>query len=381
MWIACDEAGHTGPDLLAKDQRFFAFASVNVSDEEARALISDARQVYPVQMPELKASKLMGSHNGRRLVSYIVQQLDGRFAINAHDKLLALCGWVFEYIFEPVYQSDPRIFYRKDFHRFIAMFCYLWFSDERSEAKVALAQFQAFMRSKDISDAPVLFEYESTAITAQPHPFELIQRFATGFKKLIATDVANIKNHTTDKGTWTLDLSASGLWSHLNYWGQRNEPLTVVCDDSKPLRAIEGDLDDIGRKAFDERARRLFGYRSSEWELAKPLEFVDSRTHPSIQLADILASTAVYCFSKGLPDGMETTVEIIHRGKLPASIFPDYERVDLENDTVIIHYAVLYELAMTAEGRGTGAPIEVYYELAAQGVASGELTLEQQDLD
>jgi hypothetical protein len=86
-------------------------------------------------------------------------------AINASDKLLALCGWVFEYISEPVYQHDPRIFYEKDFHRFIAMFCYLWFQDERSEAANALAQFQAYMRSKDISLAPNPTQLEDIGLT------------------------------------------------------------------------------------------------------------------------------------------------------------------------------------------------------------------------
>ena len=110
------------------------------------------------------------------------------------------------------------------------------------------------------------------------------------------------------------------------------------------------------------------------WEPQKPVEFVDSRAHPSVQLADILASTAVYCYSNGLPEGMEATGEILDAGMLRDSIFPDFERVKLENSEVMVHYAVLYELAATAEGRGTGAPIEVYYEMAEQGVASGELS-------
>ncbi|WOS64264.1 DUF3800 domain-containing protein [Sinorhizobium fredii] len=374
MLIACDEAGHTGPDLLAKDQRYFAFASVNISDEEAWAIIAEARKAHPVQMPELKASKLMASKRGQRLISHIVKQLEGRFAVNAHDKLLALCGWVFEYIVEPVYQHDPRIFYRKDFHRFIAMFCYLWFLDERSEAADALAQFQAYMRSKDISQAPILFDFKGGIPTSQPHPFELIQRFATGYKDVIARDNANIEHHTSDKGTWTLDLSASGLWSHLNHWGKQKKPLTVICDDSKPLRAIAKDLDGDGWDATVERARVMFGHQDLGWEFERPIEFVDSRAHPSVQLADILASTVVYCYSNGLPEGMEATAELLEAGMLRDSIFPDLERVRLENDQVKVHYAVLYELAATAEGHGTGAPIDVFYEIAEQGVASGELS-------
>lgn len=113
MLLACDGAEFTGPDLLAKDQRYFAFASVNISDDEEWLLINAARKAHPVQMPELKASKLMASNQGRRLIAHIIQNLSGRFAINACDKLLALCGWVFEYVFEPVFQDNPSIFYEK----------------------------------------------------------------------------------------------------------------------------------------------------------------------------------------------------------------------------------------------------------------------------
>ena len=374
MLIACDEAGHTGPDLLADDQQYFAFASVNISDDEAWALIADARKAQPVQMPELKASKLMSSNQGRRLVSHIITQIEGRFAINAHDKLLALCGWVFEYIFEPVFQDDPRIFYQKDFHRFIAMFCYMWFSDKNSEAADALAQFQAYMRRKDITLAPVLFNFQGGGPIGQPHPFELIRRFATGYKEVIAQDNANIEHLTPDKGTWTLDLSASGLWSHLNHWGKQKKPLKVICDDSKPLRAISEDLVASEPNAGIVRAKAMFGEKDLGWELKSPVEFVDSRAYPSIQLADLLASTVVYCYSKGLPKGMEEIGEILDAGMLRDSIFPDFERVDLENNRVMVNYAVLYELAAVAEGHGTGVPIEVYYEIAEESVASGELS-------
>lgn len=376
MWIACDEAGHTGPDLLAKEQRYFAFASVNISDEEAWALIQEARSLFPVQMPELKASKLLASNQGRRLVSFVLEKLDGRFAINAHDKLLALCGWIFEYVFEPVYQDDPKIFYDKDFHRFVAMFCYLWFQSDTSEAKETLAQFQALMRFKDTERAPNLFQFDAAKATQSPHPFELIRRFATGHRKLIEQEIREIVEFTDDKGLWTLDLSASGLWSHLNHWGAHSKPLSVLCDDSKPLRAIESKLSGSDDDPAIARAKALLAANKLGWTYARPLEFVDSRAHPSVQLADILASTVVYCYSNGLPPGMEGAGEILDRGMLRDSIFPDLDRVDLANPAVRVHYAVLYELAMTAEGNGTGLPVEEYFRVAEHGVASGELAFE-----
>lgn len=109
--IACDEAGHTGPDLLHKDQRFFAFSSVAISDVEAFEIVSKARTDHPVQMPELKASKLLASQRGRKLIDALLNAVEGRYVVSVSEKLLALCGWLFEYIYEPVYQDDPRLLY------------------------------------------------------------------------------------------------------------------------------------------------------------------------------------------------------------------------------------------------------------------------------
>jgi predicted transglutaminase-like cysteine proteinase len=140
--ISCDEAGHTGPDLLQKDQRMFAFSSVAISDGEAFEIIRKARENHPVQMPELKASRLLASERGRRLVADLLAAIDGRYVVSVNDKLLALCGWFFEYIYEPVYQDNPRLLYEKNFHRFVAMYTWLWMTDPSSQAKEAIEQFQ-----------------------------------------------------------------------------------------------------------------------------------------------------------------------------------------------------------------------------------------------
>jgi hypothetical protein len=103
--VACDEAGHTGPDLLQKDQRFFAFSSVAVGDEEAFEIINKARRDHPVQMPELKAPRLLSTERGRNLVSSLLCEIEGRYVVSFYDKLLALCSWFFEYIYEPVYHD------------------------------------------------------------------------------------------------------------------------------------------------------------------------------------------------------------------------------------------------------------------------------------
>ena len=83
--IACDESGHTGPDLLQKDQRYFAYTSVAISDAEAYEIIQKARAAQAVQMPELKAQALMGSERGRRLIAALLTEIEGRYIVNIND--------------------------------------------------------------------------------------------------------------------------------------------------------------------------------------------------------------------------------------------------------------------------------------------------------
>jgi hypothetical protein len=104
---------------LDKDQRYFAYASVAITDAEASEIIRQARASYPVQMAELKASRLMGSTQGRRLIVALLKTIEGRYIVSINDKLLALCGWFFEYIYEPVYQANPSLLYEEDLHRLL----------------------------------------------------------------------------------------------------------------------------------------------------------------------------------------------------------------------------------------------------------------------
>jgi len=240
--IACDESGHTGPDLLHKGQRYFAYASVAIGDAEAYDIIQTARSAHPVQMPELKARALLGSERGRKLVATLLAAIEGRYIVSIYDKLLALCGWFFEYIYEPVYQDDPRLLYEKDFHRFVAMYTWLWMTDHQSQARTAIEQFQRYMRSRNPADAPFLFDNPRPPLTDEgtEHPFESILRFAYGYRDIIIADNARMGRELPDGGRWTLDLSTAALWSHLNHWGATGTLLSVRCDASSRSRPASG---------------------------------------------------------------------------------------------------------------------------------------------
>jgi hypothetical protein len=349
--IACDEAGHTGPDLLHKDQRYFAYASVAVTDAEASEIILQARVKYPVQMSELKASRLMGSSQGRRLIVALLNEIQGRYIVSINDKLLALCGWFFEYIYEPVYQADPRLLYEKDLHRFVAMYAWLWMRDNESQARPTIEQFQRYMRSRDPADAPFLFDRPRPPLSLEgtEHPFETVLRFAYGYRDIIIVDNARLDTELPDHGRWTLDLSTSGLWSHLNHWGSTRNLLSVRCDASKPLQAnienFTGDEDDPAIW----RARRFHKPQRLGWKLVEPIAFVDSRNHPAIQLADVIASAMVTIVKNDYSQDHRAVAEVLFPHVHEHSIMPDMDVIDPATRNALVNSLILFDLAKRAE--------------------------------
>lgn len=64
--ISCDEAGFTGRRMLDDDQPVFAYTAIDLTAEEAAAIVAATRQKYRVQAPELKAQGCAGATTGAR---------------------------------------------------------------------------------------------------------------------------------------------------------------------------------------------------------------------------------------------------------------------------------------------------------------------------
>lgn len=374
-----DEAGNTGSLLLDPDQRFFVYATVAFSNDEAAALIAEARAKFPVQMPELKGKKLMTTPRGRQLAAYVIERLGDRCAVNAHDKVVALCGYLFEYLYEPVYQFDPSIFYQKDLHRFVAMYAFTFFTGPDRLGPEALDQFQKYMRSLDEADAPLFFGPLKQPGDIPGHPFQSVLTFARGYRDIIIADNKQLHGTVPGGKSWVLDLAASGLWSHLNHWGRKGPPLKVICDESKPLEAIAPHLDGSENDPAIKRARTVM--KKTEplgWKLVEPIAFGNSKDNPAIQLADILASATYYLLTNGTTAEMQPTGERIDKVMLKDSIFPDWERVDLKQRTPAVNYVMLYHLSTLAEqGANPYAGVAEMYKEAEIAWVKGELPVGQ----
>ena len=378
--IACDEAGYTGPDLLQAEQRYFAFASIQISDAEASEIIQRVRARHPVQMPELKAKKLMTSDRGRKLIKALLDETEGRYVFSVFDKLLALCAQIFEYIYEPVYQADPRLLYEKKLHRFVAMYAWLWFQEGGSEALHFIQQFQQYMRTRDPADAPFLFDTPRPPLSTDgsEHPFECVLRFAYGYREIIITDNADLETVLPQFSKVGIGYFHRRALESSKSLGTNKKPLLVRCDASKPLRAMAPTLKGDASDAGIERAHRLHAEKGSlGWCLAEPVSFVNSRRRPSVQLADVIAGGAVAMLAKEVPDSCVDIHERLAKHIHPHSILPDFDTINPANRSAAVNALVLYDLAQRAErGRDPYADLEFVYRLAEVASGKGDYRLD-----
>jgi hypothetical protein len=256
--ISCDEAGYTGNHLLDETQPYFAYASHDLSVEEAKGLLDEARALYPVQMPELKARKLLRSNRGRRLLEFVADRVEGRYIATLYDKRLALCCKLFEYIYEPVLQENNRLFYENGLHKFVAMFLYMHLLATPATMGLLAAEFELFLRTLDPSDAPTLLG--SGPEDDPMDPLGMVRRFARGFNVVIARETQSLRE-IGDRGRWMLDLTTTAVYSHLVAWGRRHPLIEVVCDDSKPLMAL-GETFDVMINRNDHPTLTVMGTQS-----------------------------------------------------------------------------------------------------------------------
>ena len=140
------------------------------------------------------------------------------------------------------------------------------------------------------------------------------------------------------------------------------------CDASKPLqtniKSFTGDESDPGiRRARENHNPERFG-----WRLLEPIAFVDSRNHPAIQLADVIAGAMVAVAASDVLSEFQTIGEKIARHIHRHSIVPDMEIIDPSTRSAAVNALIAYDLAKRAERHGDP------YELLAEMYHQAELS-------
>lgn len=371
--VFCDESGYTGTRLLDPEQRVFSFAAVAIGDDEAWTVLDAARKRHGVIGTEIKAASLIKSEPGRALMLDSLRAMDGRYRFVVFDKLLGLCTKLFEYIYEPVFKDDPRILYDKDLHRFVGMYCYMFFTSGDPVAERAMREFERFMRTLDPATAPSLFDPGEALDDG--NPFEMVRRFAQGYRSRILRDNLQGLPQMADQGRWTLDLGISGVWSLLSHFGRAGAPLRVTCDRSAPLEAAAKSLDAdtiAGIVAFAHGRSRA--NEPQGWTPAAPIRFADSRDHPAMQLADLAAGAATACLRPGMERrGLLQIAEALDPHQHAHSVMPDFSHLDLKTRKAAVNWVILHGLGERAKrGSDPHALLAELYDASERSWDRGE---------
>ena len=340
--LYCDEAGYTGNNLLDPEQPFFTYATLAIEPDAARELVAKELRDWRIDGAELKGKRLLGSNRGQQAITSIVRMLADRLKISVLHKRYSLAGKFFEHTFEPVLAKKSSLFYNAGFHRFISNILYFEaFAGKKSAAGV-LERFQEVIRARDADRVPIIFSTRGIS-SEYSEVLREIEAFVLCHQGIIAKDIAKYSGeHPID--SWMLDLSVTALFWLLAKWGERYESLVVCCDESKPLHQNREAFEMmIGRTdrayiAFEDKRQSVL------FNLAEPLHFLDSKAHPGIQLADVVATA--FTFALRYPQKKTSSIwrEMLDPVVSEFSIFPDAELLDLKDEAPFVNRLVLHEL-------------------------------------
>ncbi len=360
--IYFDESGFTGNNLLHPEQKFFAYASIATSDEEAQKFVERIINKYNIQNGELKGSKLVRFHRGRKAIDEIFSEFAGRIKISLSEKKFALACKLFEYIFEPSISQINSAFYRVGFHKFVATMLYLEFSARAAGAEELFVEFEELMRRKREADLTSLFS--SSADPENSHILANIREFAQARADDVRTELESLES--SGLGKWTLDLTSTALFTLLANWGTEYGELCAICDQSKPLQdehhlfsAMIGRENQIFSNAFGVSHPITFN-------LSEPIRLVDSRMVHGIQIADAVAAAAVHTISGAQNDHANRWRLILPSIAHYGSVLPEHDAIDPTSSRAHLNARLLLELHSRAtNGRNLVDGMQQFIERAS----------------
>jgi hypothetical protein len=330
--IYCDESGFTGTNLSDREQPFFVYASVAISETAAAEIVAKVVRDFKLQSRELKGRVLVRSERGKRALSSLFEQCLGRSQIVLVNKLYALACKLFEYVFEPPLADKSSIFYDLSFHKFVSTLLFAEAGIPTAPARKLLNRFEVLMRAPSAGGLATLFDHPVAKRRTRSVAKEVLA-FAHGQRTAIIDELKTIES-LGKLGRWTLDVTDAALYSLLCHWGTKFDELEVFCDESKPLSTYltaEPSLFAamVGRK--DKQYIELGGKRKPvTFCLARSVSLVNSASSYGIQIADAIASGLSYALkTRGDAAAKEWLAAVDKHSALNGdSIVPEQDLID-----------------------------------------------------
>lgn len=283
MNIYCDESGYTGTNLLSEEQPYFVYSAAHLNQAIIEDIIYIISNSYNLQSGEIKGNRIVKSRKGREAIKQVFVKYSKNVRLVIHDKKFALAGKIVDTGIEPYLKSNYH-FYQTGLNRFIASGLYVLFLSKRESAEVLFHQFEKFAKGQiTVEDISIVMN-------------ETNEPLVDWLFKLISTNIEILKGELScDDGNnkFNLDLTTTSLFGLLSEWGKYDEPLNVICDNSKAFinNPVFEMLKNIGKEG--KRVEILKGQVG--YKLVKSIEYKDSKDEIGLQIADLFSSTVFYC--------------------------------------------------------------------------------------
>jgi len=311
--LAFDESGYTGQDLLNREQPVFALSSVFLSDEESRELLS----LFSTKSSEIKFNKLRRyARFEKELEKFLDHWLISHETVKislAHKEYMIIAQTV-DKIIEPqanrdgldLYEEGANLALTNVLYYCIDAFCNPTIFDNY---KLAFINLFRNKKAEDIEN----FYYTTKQLINSSSDEE--------FKKdlyLVLASYPMINDILSEVDNFTLDVTATFFMVLTAYWSESSkDTFDIIADESKPLTKYSWVFE---RMKSDKIEKREIGYGSRKITVPlkiNRLSFVDSKTRPQIQVADIIAGASAYVGKSLTKYGQKDSLsEMIYKSKL-----------------------------------------------------------------
>lgn len=290
-WIACDESGNDGEQLL--NSRYLVYASIAIDDVEAAAIVQDLRRETRIQQAaELKFRAFAGRRADRREVLRQLWgpsgALEGRCAVHVVDKEYAAVAKIVDLLLEEHAWAQGTDLYRGGEARRLARVLAL--KGRRALGQEGFRQLlQAFIA---FASQRALKEGEARATAVFYDRLEAAWAASTRREvteilwQLRATRPQGDILHVDSGPFPLLEMLVPAIAQTARHWAKRLcHPVSLLTDEQKSLT-------DERLGLLTQQLRTTWGATPSSRATAIHLEHLlrgSSDDHPSIQLADLLA--------------------------------------------------------------------------------------------
>ena len=311
-----DESGYTGSDLINREQPFFTLASTNISDADARLLLTSC---FGSRTQEVKFVKLAKSAGGRAKIVEFVRALDpsrGNCAFFTYEKQFLLNANLIDFWLEPMMHEDGVNLYERGANIALNNVTYLTLGAclGRDGRRELFRKFQVMTRDR------TQFAYDSfwDSLEKSTHEHDLLKEIFRGL--LVARHRLGYR-HLVGLPSGMLDPGNYGLLETVQHWRKMlpGDEFVVVHDDSKfhqkQRKFWEAVLSQANPAAVVGQDRRIIEFPLP----VKGFHLEDSRKFPQLQVADLIASAA-RAHANGYLTGMSTFLDALSDAGLYESL-------------------------------------------------------------